>query len=95
MHSSTGSGQPGSTNTSVRIRGNASITGGNEPLYILDGIPIEPGVFATLNANDFENVSVLKDASATSIYGSRAGNGVILITTKRGKEVSGIRTQPS
>ncbi len=81
-----GSGQPGGANTKVRIRGNSSIMGNNAPLYILDGVPIEAGAFATLNANDFESISVLKDASATSIYGSRASNGVILITSKRGSE---------
>ena len=80
-----GSGQPGSGDTKVRIRGNASITGNNAPLYVMDGVPIEPSVFASLNVNDFESISVLKDASASSIYGSRASNGVILITTKRGK----------
>ena len=83
---STGSGQPGSGNTTVRIRGNGSIMGGNDPLYVVDGVPIEAGAFASLNANDFETVSVLKDASSTAIYGSRAANGVILITTKRGKK---------
>lgn len=80
-----GSGQPGSGDTKVRIRGNASITGNNSPLYVMDGVPIEGSVFASLNVNDFESISVLKDASATSIYGSRASNGVILITTKRGQ----------
>lgn len=83
---SSGSGQPGSSNTKVRIRGTGSIMGGNDPLYVVDGVPIEAGAFASLNANDFETVSVLKDASSTAIYGSRAANGVILITTKRGKE---------
>ncbi|WP_321308538.1 TonB-dependent receptor [Marinifilum fragile] len=85
VYISSGSGQPGSGDTKVRIRGNASITGNNAPLYVMDGVPIEPSVFASLNVNDFESISVLKDASASSIYGSRAGNGVILITTKRGK----------
>lgn len=83
---STGSGQPGSGNTKVRIRGAGSIMASNEPLYVVDGVPIEGGAFASLNANDFETVSVLKDASSTAIYGSRASNGVILITTKQGKE---------
>ncbi len=80
-----GSGQPGSA-AKVLIRGTSSISGGNTPLYILDGTPIAAGDFANLNANDFENVVVLKDAAATSVYGSRASNGVILITTKRGQE---------
>ncbi|TRX63325.1 TonB-dependent receptor [Carboxylicivirga sp. M1479] len=81
---SSGSGQPGAS-AKVRIRGTSSITGGSAPLYIMDGTPISAGDFANLNANDFENVVVLKDAAATSIYGSRASNGVILITTKRGQ----------
>jgi TonB-linked SusC/RagA family outer membrane protein len=79
-----GSGQPGSSAT-ARIRGASSISGGTTPLYVIDGIPVESGVFQTLNPNDFENVTVLKDASATSLYGSRGSNGVIVITTKRGK----------
>lgn len=80
-----GSGQPGSA-ASVYIRGTHSIAdSGGEPLYILDGMQITGAAFASLNANDFENVSVLKDASATSIYGSRGTNGVILITSKKGK----------
>jgi TonB-linked SusC/RagA family outer membrane protein len=79
-----GSGQPGSS-AKVRIRGTSSINGVNEPLYILDGVPITTGDFASLNANDFESVSLLKDASATSIYGSRASTGVIVITSKKGK----------
>ncbi|MBS2213134.1 TonB-dependent receptor [Carboxylicivirga mesophila] len=86
LYIGSGSGQPGTDNTKVRIRGNASITGSNEPLYVVDGVPIEGGVFATLNTNDFETISVLKDASATSIYGSRASNGVILVTTKQGRK---------
>jgi TonB-linked SusC/RagA family outer membrane protein len=80
-----GSGQPGSA-ASVYIRGTHSIVdAGGSPLYILDGMQITGGDFAALNPNDFENVSVLKDAAATSIYGSRATNGVILITSKKGK----------
>lgn len=81
---SSGSGQPG-TASSVRIRGVSSISGGSTPLYILDGVQISAGDFAALNSNDFETFSVLKDASATAIYGSRGTNGVIVITTKRGK----------
>jgi TonB-dependent starch-binding outer membrane protein SusC len=81
---SSGSGQPGAS-SKVRIRGTSSITGGNDPLYLLDGVPITSGDFAALNPNDFENVSVLKDASATSIYGSRASAGVIVITSKKGR----------
>ncbi|OYQ43183.1 SusC/RagA family TonB-linked outer membrane protein [Flavobacterium aurantiibacter] len=79
-----GSGQPGSA-AKVRIRGNSSITGNNDPLYILDGVPITANDYAALNPNDFENVNVLKDAAATAIYGSRSSAGVIVITSKKGK----------
>ena len=79
-----GSGQPGSS-AKVRIRGTSSIGSNSEPLYILDGVPITVGDFASLNANDFESVSILKDASATSIYGSRSSAGVVVITSKKGK----------
>ena len=81
-----GSGQPGSGTTKIRIRGNSSINGNADPLYIVDGIPVEANVFAQMNTNDIETINVLKDASASSIYGSRASNGVILITTKRGQK---------
>ena len=81
----TGSGQPGSADISVRIRGTGSINGSNTPLYIMDGVMVEPAQFASLNPADVSNVQVLKDASATAIYGSRGANGVIVITTKRGK----------
>lgn len=81
---STGSGQPGESST-VRIRGSGSITGGNTPLYVMDGIPINANDFANINPNDIESIAVLKDASATSQYGSRGSNGVILVTTKRGR----------
>lgn len=79
----------------VRVRGAASVTAGSEPLYIVDGIPITSGDFssttaptsalADLNTNDIESIEVLKDASASAIYGARASNGVVLITTKQGK----------
>jgi len=85
------SGAPGG-NISVRIRGTNSINGTSEPLYIVDGIQISNGggitdvsPLSTINPNDIESVEVLKDASATAIYGSRAANGVVLITTKRGR----------
>ncbi|MBV9988811.1 MAG: SusC/RagA family TonB-linked outer membrane protein, partial [Chitinophagaceae bacterium] len=78
------SGQPGS-NAIVRIRGNGSINGSNVPLYIMDGIEINAADFASLNANDFDKVEVLKDAVATGMYGSRGANGVIVITTRRGR----------
>ena len=78
------SGQPGQS-ALVRLRGVGSINGSNAPLYILDGIQITAANFTTLNAEDFESISILKDASATSIYGSRGANGVIVITSKKGK----------
>jgi len=77
------SGAPGAAAT-VRIRGISSINAGSDPLYIMDGVPISAGQFSALNQNDIENVSILKDATATALYGSRASNGVIVITTKRG-----------
>lgn len=80
-----GSGQPG-TSPTIRIRGVQSIQGaGAQPLYIIDGIPTNQSDFATLNPNDFESLTVLKDASAAALYGARGGTGVIVITTKRGK----------
>ncbi|MFB9296409.1 SusC/RagA family TonB-linked outer membrane protein [Persicitalea jodogahamensis] len=85
------SGAPGG-NISVRIRGINSINGNSEPLYVVDGIQISNGggindvsPLSTINPNDIESVEVLKDASASAIYGARAANGVVLITTKRGK----------
>ncbi|MFO7998131.1 MAG: TonB-dependent receptor [Bacteroidales bacterium] len=92
------SGTPGSA-ASVRIRGNSSITAGNEPLYVIDGIPLTTGNYgqvgfsgqgitalSDINPNDIESITVLKDASAAAIYGARATNGVILITTRRGAQ---------
>ena len=81
----TSSGEP-SAASSVYLRGVGSLTAGNAPLYVLDGIPVTSNVMTTMNSNDFESITVLKDASATSIYGSRAANGVIYITTKKGKK---------
>ena len=84
------SGTPGGA-ANIRIRGTGSITGGSSPLFVVDGNIISTGIggggnpFATLNPADIESVSVLKDASASAIYGARAANGVIIITTKRGK----------
>jgi TonB-linked SusC/RagA family outer membrane protein len=72
------------TKPEVRIRGNRSIYAKNDPLYVVDGIPIA-GNITDLNAGDIESIEILKDASATAIYGSRGANGVILITTKRGR----------
>ena len=79
-----GSGQPGSS-PSIRIRGFGSINASNEPLYVVDGIPYD-GTLASLNPSDIETLTVLKDASAAALYGARGANGVVMITTKKGKE---------
>lgn len=79
-----GTGQPGQENASIRIRGQGTYSSaGSNPLVLIDGVP---GNLASLNANDIESVSVLKDAASASIYGARAANGVILVTTKSGME---------
>jgi TonB-dependent outer membrane receptor, SusC/RagA subfamily, signature region len=98
----TASSEPGGA-ISIRVRGASSITGNSEPLYVLDGFPIEnditgsavgnggrdrttpPNPLVTLNPSEIESISVLKDASATAIYGARGANGVVIITTKQGK----------
>ena len=77
------SGEPSRAAT-FQIRGTNSINSGTAPLFILDGVPIESSDFNTISPSDIESVSVLKDASSTSIYGARASNGVVVITTKRG-----------
>ena len=95
---SSSSGQPGST-SSLRVRGIGSINASTQPLVVLDGVPMMfgnysgdsnsaggLGVLSTINPNDVESITVLKDASSTSLYGARGSNGVILITTKKGKE---------
>ncbi|WP_316635190.1 TonB-dependent receptor [uncultured Flavobacterium sp.] len=86
-----GGGSPGADPV-VRIRSGSSLTASNDPLYVIDGVPVAAGgveggknPLSTINQNDIESISVLKDASATAIYGSRASNGVIIITTKKGK----------
>ncbi len=76
-------GKPGQ-GMSVRIRGQLSVSAGSEPLYVVDGFPWT-GNIAALNPDEIESISILKDASSTSLYGSRAANGVVLVTTKRGK----------
>lgn len=90
------SGEP-SVSAKLLIRGTNSINSGTDPLYILDGAEISSADFNTINPSDIENISVLKDASSTSIYGARAANGVVVITTKRGrmaeKPVINFRTQ--
>ena len=78
-----GGGDPGSGPT-IRIRGFGSVTGDNSPLYVIDGVPFS-GYISDLNPNDIESLTVLKDATSAALYGNRASNGVILITTKRGK----------
>ena len=78
------SGQPGAA-ANVTIRGRGSVLGSNTPLYIVDGIEITANDFATLNAADYESISVLKDAASTAQYGSRGANGVIVLTSKKGK----------
>lgn len=85
------SGQPGEA-SSVRVRGTSSLTGSNEPLYVVDGMPIGSGMqssgsnpLAAINPADIVSMEVLKDASATAIYGARAANGVIMVTTRKGK----------
>ena len=80
----TSSGEPSATST-MTIRGVTSIKAETEPLYILDGSEISSNTFVSLNPNDIENVTVLKDASSTAIYGSRAANGVVIVTSKKGK----------
>ena len=77
------SGAPGA-GFKIRIRGANSISGNNAPLYVVDGLVV--GDINSININDVQSMEVLKDASATAIYGSRGANGVILITTKRGKK---------
>ncbi len=81
----TGSGQPGST-ARVLVRGVGSISAGTSPLYVIDGVTSRAEDFAQINPNDIETFTVLKDAASAAIYGSRAANGVIVITTRRGKE---------
>lgn len=79
----TSSGEPTQL-ASIRLHGAGSLSGSTTPLYVLDGTPIDAGAMLALNPNDFESVTVLKDASATSIYGTRAANGVVYITSKKG-----------
>ena len=79
-------GQPGAA-PSIRIRGAGSITNSNEPLYVIDGFPTNDNTYFTnLSANDIESISIAKDAASAAIYGSRAGNGVIIVTTKKGSK---------
>ena len=94
LQSVASSGQPGASQA-ILIRGASSITASNSPLWVIDGVPVNAGdasrlqttgnLLSTLNPNDIESISVLKDAASQSIYGSRAANGVIVVTTKKGK----------
>ena len=78
-------GAPGGEGLTIKVRGTGSITQSNDPLYVVDGYPMEGGAFRLLNSSDIESIQVLKDASSTAIYGSRGANGVVIITTKKGK----------
>ena len=89
---STGSGQPGQSATII-IRGRNSLNGDTEPLFIIDGVPVDQDNFRSINQNDIATMSVLKDAAATAIYGNRGAGGVILITTKTGKKGSGLQVK--
>jgi len=80
----TSSGEPSAV-SSMTIRGVTSLNAETEPLYVLDGSEISANTFVSLNPNDIENITVLKDASSTAIYGSRAANGVVIVTSKKGK----------
>src|SRR5258705_7689107 len=94
LQSTAGSGAPGS-NQQIRIRGISSITASNEPLWVIDGVPVlsnqlsraatTSNILSTLNPNDIESITVLKDAASAAIYGNSAANGVILVTTKKGR----------
>ncbi len=79
------SGSPGSARINLLIRGSGSITSDSEPLIVLDGSPVNSAVFRNINPEDIESTSILRDAIATSIYGNRGSNGVLVINTKRGK----------
>ena len=81
----TGSGTPGD-NPVIRIRGGSSLLASNDPLVVVDGLPLEGVTLSSINPNDIESFSILKDASSAAIYGNRGSNGVILITTKKGSK---------
>ena len=85
--SSAGSGQPGSSQD-IRIRGFGSYSASSDPLYVVDGVPYS-GSISSINSNDIESLTVLKDAASASLYGNKAANGVVLITTKKGKSGEG------
>lgn len=79
------SGGPDDSNVSIRIRGISSATSGNEPLYVIDGVPSDARSFTNISSSDIESIEVLKDASSAAIYGSRGSGGVVMVTTKLGK----------
>lgn len=87
-------GQPGSE-LNIVIRGNNSVTQSNAPLYVIDGFPTEESMGNVINSDDIESIDILKDASATAIYGARGANGVVLITTKKGKTSKPVFTYKS
>ncbi|WP_460912992.1 SusC/RagA family TonB-linked outer membrane protein [Spirosoma areae] len=78
-------GAPGGEGLTIRVRGTGSIAAGSNPLYVIDGYPIDGSAFSLVNPSDIESIQVLKDASSTAIYGSRGANGVVIVTTKKGK----------
>ncbi len=84
VQTTAGSGQPGAS-PEIRIRGFGSISSGNDPLYVVDGIPYTASI-ANLNPSDIENITILKDAASTALYGARAANGVVMVTTKKGQK---------
>ncbi len=90
LNITTGNGQPGGDSV-INLRGVSSLSGSTEPLFIIDGVPVDEDNFRSLNPNDIESLSVLKDAGATAIYGNRGANGVVLIKTRRGSYNSGLK----
>lgn len=90
LNISTASGQPGA-NSTINLRGVASINGDTEPLFIIDGAPVDQDNFRSLNPQDIASISILKDAGATAIYGNRGANGVIVIKTRQGSFGSDLR----
>lgn len=91
MSVNSSSGSPGSGKIDIMIRGLGSLNASTDPLYVIDGLSTSATQFRNLNPNDIESLSILRDAQATSIYGNRGANGVVVITTKTGKFNSGLR----
>ncbi|MDB9874550.1 SusC/RagA family TonB-linked outer membrane protein, partial [Flavobacteriaceae bacterium] len=90
LNITTGNGQPGG-NSVINLRGVSSLNGNTEPLFIIDGVPVDEDNFRSLNPNDIASLSVLKDAGATAIYGNRGANGVVIIDTKVGSYETGLK----